>query len=132
MIVEVRQATVMLFSTLQEEKCCCYFCDPIVLLKRIITTLQLFLLADRTIHSIGKTGELPEKLVKRISTEPSNKLLTNEHILELFKHFKIMIELPSGDRTVYFMPCLLQPNNSLIYLVWHCRWFFSISPSSLP
>ena len=47
------------------------------------------------------------------SSIESNSVLTNEHIFELLKHFKILTELPSDDGVVYFMACLLQPDNSV-------------------
>ena len=62
---------------------------------------------------VRKTGEIPIKVIERIGTQPSSSLITNEHVLELLKHFRILTELSSADGTAYFMPCLLQPNNSL-------------------
>ena len=52
-------------------------------------------------------------MLERISSQPSSSLLTNEHIIELLKHFKILTEFVSDDGIAYFMPCLLHPNNSL-------------------
>jgi len=89
-------------------------CDPNVLFKSIYHLVAVSFAGDRVYHTsaakVRKTGELPGELVKRICAQPSKSLLTNEHILELLKHFKILIELPDG---ACFMPCLLQPDRSL-------------------
>ena len=72
---------------------------------------------DKAHHAITteirKTGEIPVWVLEHICTQPSNSVLTNEHIFELLKHFKILTKLPSDDGVVYFMPCLLQPDNSV-------------------
>ena len=89
-------------------------CDLNVLFKSIYHLIAVSFAGDRVYHTaaanVRKTGELPGELVKRICAQPSSSLLTNEHILGLLKHFKILIELPNG---ACFMPCLLQPDHSL-------------------
>ena len=62
---------------------------------------------------VRKTGEISIELLERIRSQPSSSLLTNEHIMELLKHFKILTKAVSDDRIYYFMPCLLHPSNSL-------------------
>ena len=89
-------------------------CDPNMLFKSIYHLVAVSFAGDRVYHTsaakVRKTGELPGDLVKRICAQPSTSLLTNQHILELLKHFKILTELSDG---AYFMPCLLQPDYSL-------------------
>ena len=89
-------------------------CDPNVLFKSIYHLVAVSFAGDRAYHTsaanVRKTGELPGKLVKRICAQPSSSLLTNQHSLELLKHFNIMTERPDG---ACFMPCLLQPDHSL-------------------
>ena len=91
-------------------------CDPNVLFESIYQLVAVSFGGDRDQHTltteIRKTGEIPVRLLERIGTQPSNSLLTNEHIIELLKHFKILTELPSDDGVIYFMPCLLQPDYS--------------------
>ena len=91
-------------------------CDPNVLFKGIYQLVAISFAGDEAQHTVAaeirKTGEIPERVLERIGTQPSNSLLTNEHIIELLKHFKILTELPSDDGIVYFMPCLLQPDYS--------------------
>jgi len=92
-------------------------CDPNVLFRGIFHLVVASFAGDRAYHTsaakIRKTGEIPAKLLDRISAQPSNSPLTNEHILELLKHFKILTRLHSGDDAAYFMPCLLQPDPCL-------------------
>ena len=91
-------------------------CDPNVLFESIYQLVTVSFGGDRAQHTvtteIRKTGEIPESVLERIGIQPSNSLLTNEDIIELLKHFKILTELPSDDGIVYFMPCLLQPDYS--------------------
>ena len=91
-------------------------CDPNVLFESIYQLVAVSFGGDKAQHTltteIRKTGEVPVRLLERIGTQPSNSVLTNEHIIELLKHFKILTELPSDDGVVYFMPCLLQPDYS--------------------
>ena len=70
---------------------------------------------------IRKTGEIPVRVLERISTQSSSTLLTNEHIIELLKYFKILAELHSNEKIVYFMPAFCNPTAHLSYLVRHCR-----------
>ena len=90
-------------------------CDPNVLFRSIYHLVAVSFGGERAYHTsaanIRKTGEIPSKVLERISSKPSGSLLTNEHIIELLKHFKILTKIVFDD--VYFMPCLLQPNNSL-------------------
>ena len=92
-------------------------CDPNVLFKGIYLLVAVSFGEDETQHTVAteirKTGEISERVLKHIGTHRSNSLLTNEHIIELLKHFKILTEFSSDDEVVYFMPCLLQPDNSL-------------------
>ena len=92
-------------------------CDPNVLFRGIFRLVAASFAGCRGYHTsaaeIRKTGEVPVRLLDRISAQPSNSPLTNEHIFELLKHFKILTELHSGDDAAYFMPCLLQPDTSL-------------------
>ena len=91
-------------------------CDPNVLFQSIYHIVAVSFGGDKAQHTctteIRKTGEIPVRVLKRIGTQPSHSLLTNEHIIELLKHFGILTELPSDDGIVYFMPCLLQPDYS--------------------
>ena len=92
-------------------------CDPNVLFKSIYQLVAVSFGGDKGYHTITaeirKTGEIHARVLKRISTQSSSSLLKNEHIIELLMHFKILTELPSDDGVIYFMPCLLRPNNSL-------------------
>ena len=92
-------------------------CDPNVMFKSIYHLVAVSFGGNEAQHSITteirKTGEIPEKVLERIGTQPSSSLLTNEHIIELLKHFKILTKLHYDNKIVYFMPCLLQPDNSL-------------------
>ena len=92
-------------------------CDPNVLFERIYHLVAVSFAGTRAHHTsaaqVRKTGEIPSKVLERISSQPSSSLLTNEHIIELLKHFKILTEIVSDDSITYFMPCLLQPDNSL-------------------
>ena len=92
-------------------------CDPNVLFKNIYQLVAVSFGGNRGYNTITaqirKTGEIPSKILKRIGTQPSSSLLTNEHIIELLKHYKILTKLHSGEKAFYFMPCLLQPDNSL-------------------
>ena len=92
-------------------------CDPNVLFESIYHLVAVSFGGGRTHHTLAaevrKTGEIPSEELERISTQPSTSLLTNELIIELLKHFKILTEIVSDDRIYYFMPCLLHPNNSL-------------------
>ena len=91
-------------------------CDPNVLFKGIYQLVAVSFGGVEAQHTltteIRKTGEIPVRVLERISIQPSNSLLTNEHIIELLKHFKILTEFHLEEKLVYFMPCLLQPNNS--------------------
>jgi len=92
-------------------------CDPNVLFRCIFCLVFASFAGDRVYHAsaveIRKTGEIPVRLLDRINAQPINSQLTNEHILELLKHFKILTKLHAGDDAAYFMPCLLQPDTSL-------------------
>ena len=89
-------------------------CDPNVLFKSIYNLVAVSFGGETDHHTLAaeirKTGEIPSHVLERISSQPSSSLLTNEHIIELLKHFKILTEI---DGLSYFMPCLLHPNNSL-------------------
>ena len=91
-------------------------CDPNVLFRSISQLVAVSFGGGRTHHTLAaeirKTGEIPERVLERIGTQPSNSLLTNEDIIKVLQHFKILTELPSDDGMVYFMPCLLQPDYS--------------------
>ena len=92
-------------------------CDPNVLFESIYQLVAVSFGGSRNHHTsaaeLRKTGEIPSKVLERITSQPSSSLLTNEHIIELLKHFKILTEFVSDERIAYFMPCLLHPNNSL-------------------
>ena len=92
-------------------------CDPNVLFKSIYQLVAISFGGDEAQHTltteIRKTGEIPVRVLERIATQTSNSLLRIEHIIDLLKHFKILTELSSDDGITYFMPCLLQPNNSV-------------------
>ena len=92
-------------------------CDPNVLFECIYQLVAVSFGGGKAHHTITteikETGEIPVWVLEHICTQPSNSVLTNEHIFELLKHFKILTELPSDDGVVYFMPCLLQPDNSV-------------------
>ena len=92
-------------------------CDPNVLFKSIYQLVAVSFGGDKgylTItDEIRKTGEIPCEVLEDFSTEPSNSLLTNELIINLLKHYKILKELRSDYGITYFMPCLLQPDNTL-------------------
>ena len=92
-------------------------CDPNVLFQGVFHLVAASFAGDRAYYTsaaeIRKTGEIPVKLLDRINAQPSNSPLTNEHIFDLLKHFKILTELHSGEDAAYFMPCLLQPDTSL-------------------
>ena len=92
-------------------------CDPNVLFESIYQLVAVSFGGDKAQHTftaeVRKTGEIPVRLLERIGTQPSSSLITNEHIFELLKHFGILTKLSSADEIVYFMPCLLHPNNSL-------------------
>ena len=92
-------------------------CDPNVLFQGIFHLVVASFAGDRAYYTsaakIRKTGEIPVRLLDRINAQPSNSPLTNEHILELLKHFKILTKLHSSDTAAYFMPCLLQPDTCL-------------------
>ena len=90
-------------------------CDPNVLFKSIYHLVAVSFAGERAYHTsaaeIRKTGEIPiSELQKHIDAQPSSSLLTNDHVVKLLKHFKILTELRDG---VFFMPCLLQPDHSL-------------------
>ena len=91
-------------------------CDPNVLFKGIYQLVAISFGGDRDHHTltaeIRKTGEIPVRVLEHIGNQPSSSLLTNGHIIELLKHFKILAELHSLEKIVYFMPSLLQPDNS--------------------
>ena len=92
-------------------------CDPNVLFESIYQLVTVSFAGSRTHHTLAaevrKTGEIPNEVLERISCQPSSSLLTNEHIIELLKHFKILTKIVSNGTTYYFMPCLLHPNNSM-------------------
>ena len=92
-------------------------CDPNVLFERIYHLVAVSFGGTRVHHTsaaeVRKTGEIPSKVLERISSQPSSSLLTNECIIELLKHFKILTEVVSDESITYFMPCLLHPDNSL-------------------
>ena len=92
-------------------------CDPNVLFKSIYQLVAVSFGGTRVHHTsaaeVRKTGEIPSKVLERISSQPSSSLLTNECIIELLKHFKILTEIVSDESVTYFMPCLLHPDNSL-------------------
>ena len=90
-------------------------CDPNVLFRSIYQLVAVSFGGDKCQHTITteirKTGEISVRVLERIGAHPSSSLLTNEHIIELLKHFKLLTKLHSDDR-LYFMPCLLQYDNS--------------------
>ena len=90
-------------------------CDPNVLFESIYQLVAVSFGGYEAQHTltteIRKTGEISERVLKRIGTQRSSSLLTNEHIIELLKHFKILTEFHSDETNAYFMPCLLQPDN---------------------
>ena len=91
-------------------------CDPNVLFESIYHLVAVCFGGSRDHHTsaaeVRKTGEIPSKVLERVSSQPSSSLLTNEHIVELLKHLKILTEFHSDEKIVYFMPCILQPDNS--------------------
>ena len=93
-------------------------CDPNVLFKSIYHLIAVSFAGEGDSHTsapyVRKTGEVPGELVKYICAQPSKSPLKNQHIIDLLKHFKILTELYSGDATVFFMPCLLQPDDSCL------------------
>ena len=90
-------------------------CDPNVLFKSIYHLVAVSFAGEKAYHTsadkVRKTGEIPiSELQEHIDAQPSSSLLTNDHVFNLLKHFKILTELRDG---MFFMPCLLQPNHSL-------------------
>ena len=89
-------------------------CDPNMLFKSIYKLVAVSFGGETDHHTLAaeirKTGEIPSQVLEHISSQPSSSPLTNKHIIELLKHFKILTKI---DGLIYFMPCLLQPNNSL-------------------
>ena len=88
-------------------------CDPNLLFRSLYNLVAISFAGDRAYNTfaaeIKKTGEITAALLKHISSHPSYSLLTNEHIISLLKHFKILTELREG---VYLMPCLLRLDHS--------------------
>ena len=82
-------------------------CDPNVLFKSIY---NLVAVSFEAAAEVSRTGEISITVIEHIFAQPSNSLLTNEHITELLRHFKILTKLRNNS---YFMPCLLHPDNSL-------------------
>ena len=77
-------------------------CDPNVLFKSIYQLVAVSA-GERTCHTsaaeVRRIGEIPiNELPKHIDTQPTSSLLTNDHVIKLLKHFKIL-------------PCLLQPEH---------------------
>ena len=107
-------------------------CDPNVLFRGIYQLVAVSFGGDEAQHTITteirKTGEISERVLKRIGTQPSSSLLTNEHIIELLKHFKILTEFHRDEKIAYFMPCLLQPDNSPMF---SCEPLQTLCPPSL-
>ena len=107
-------------------------CDPNILFKGIYQLVAVSFGGDEAQHTITteirKTGEISERVLKRIGTQPSSSLLTNEHIIELLKHFKILTEFHPDEKITYFMPCLLQPDNSSDF---SCKALQTLCPPSL-
>ena len=93
-------------------------CDPNVLFKSIFHLVAVSFAGERDYNTsapeVRKTGEIPGEIVKRILAQPSKSPLKSQHIINLLKHFKILTELYSGNATIFFMPCLLQPDNSCL------------------
>ena len=90
-------------------------CDPNVLFKSIYHLVAVSFGGEKAYHTsadeVRKTGEIPiSELQKHIDAQPSSSLLTNDNVIKLLKHFKILTELRDG---IFFMPCLLQPDHSL-------------------
>ena len=90
-------------------------CDPNVLFKSIYHLVAVSFAGERAYHTsapeVRKTGEIPiSELQKHIDAQPSSSLLTNDHVVKLLKHFKILTELRGG---IFFMPCLLRPDLTL-------------------
>ena len=90
-------------------------CDPNVLFKSIYHLVAVSFAGERAYHTsaekVRKTGEIPiSELQKHIDAQPTSSLLTNDHVVQLLKHFKILTELRDG---IFFMPCLLKPEHSL-------------------
>ena len=92
-------------------------CDPNVLFESIYHLVAVSFGGGRTHHTLAaeirKTGEIASEVLDRICSQRSSSLITNELVIELLKHFKILTKIVSDDRIYYFMPCLLHPNNSL-------------------
>ena len=89
-------------------------CDPNVLFKSIYHLVAVSFAGERAYHTsaekVRKTGEIPiSELQKHINAQPRSSLLTNDHVVKLLKHFKILTELRDG---IFFMPCLLKPKYS--------------------
>ena len=107
-------------------------CGPNVLFSLIYQLVAASFGGDEAQHTITteiiKTGEISERVLKRIGAQPSSSLLTNEHIIELLKHFKILTEFHHDEKIAYFMSCLLQPDNSREF---SCEPLQTLCPPSL-
>ena len=59
--------------------------------------------------AIRKTGEIPVNIIKVDQPISENCPLTNQHVIDLLVHFKLM----HVSSEYYFMPCLLLPDKSI-------------------
>jgi len=112
-------------------------CDPNVILRPFT---QIFLLSfafncgyKRTAKSIRATGEIPHDLMETICVTDSADPIPTLEIVALLKNHYILYETvhtAAGTRS-YFMPCLLQPDPSVIKEASNPTTLSSLSPAPL-
>ena len=111
--------------------------DPNVIL---IPLTRLFVISfacnpneRETAEHIRATGEIPEEVMERVCTSSSSSPIPPSEIVELLKQRYVLYEnVRAADcRKSYFMPCLLQPDPSVMEEASNPQFLSDIKPAPL-
>ena len=81
---------------------------------------------------IRETGEIPPHVLPKDTPLTPDCPLTNQHLIDLLTHFKLITHLGDDDDPSLFMPCLLNPDpNTLSLLTSEKKYIAKVSPPPL-
>ena len=96
-------------------------CNPDVLFSGISRLVTVSFAGSGEKHSAAKkireTGEIPPHVLPIDTPLTPNCPLTNQHLIDLLTHFKLITHLGDDDDPSLFMPCLLNPDASTLSLL---------------
>ena len=111
-------------------------CNPDVLFSGISQLVTVSFAGSGEKHTAAKkireTGEIPPHVLPKDTPLTPDCPLTNQHLIDLLTHFKLITHLGDDDDPSLFMPCLLNPDaNTLSLLTSEKEYIAKVSPPPL-